>query len=54
MNPLGPILFAWLFALVAIRLLKRAGFRYAFEVDVALAGAVAVILVARLALFYLA
>lgn len=50
LNPLGPILFLWLVALVAIRLLKRAGFRYAFEVDVAMAGAVGVILVARLAL----
>lgn len=54
MNPLGPVLFIWLVALVAIRLMKRAGFRHAFEVDVGLAGAVAVILVARLLLFYLA
>jgi hypothetical protein len=54
MNPLGPILFVWLVALVVIRLMKRAGFRHAFEADLALAGAVAVILVVRLATFYLA
>ena len=52
MNPLGPVLFAWLVALIAIRVMKRAGFRYAFELDVALAGAVAIILVARLLMFY--
>ena len=54
LNPLGPILFAWLIALVVIRLMKRAGFRYAFEIDVAFAAFVAIILVVRLVTFYLA
>ncbi len=53
LNPLGPILFAWLIALVVIRALKLLGFRYAFEIDVAFAAAVCVTLVTRLVLFYL-
>jgi hypothetical protein len=54
-NPLGPILFAWLVALVAIRLLKRFAprFRYSSEVDAAFAAAVAVTMLTRLVLFYL-
>ncbi len=54
-NPLGPILFAWLIALVAIRLMKRfaPAFRYSAELDAAFAAAVAITLLTRLFLFYL-
>jgi hypothetical protein len=55
LNPLGPVLFAWAVAIVAIRAGKSARpSRYWNAVDVAFAGAVVIALIARLALFYLA
>lgn len=55
LNPLGPMLFAWAIAVIAIRI-GRAVYpsRYWTEVDVAFAIAAAIALVTRLVLFYFA
>jgi hypothetical protein len=55
LNPLGPILFAWAVAVIAIRIGKHLGprFRYWLEVDVAFAAAAGLCILIRALLFYL-
>lgn len=55
-NPMGPLLFAWAVAVVAVRAGRTAcpRFRYWSEIDLAFALAVAIALIVRLASFYLA
>ena len=55
MNPLGPILYGWAAALVVIRIGRLLWpWRYWTEIDVAFAITVAIALIVRLVLFYLA
>ena len=55
LNPLGPMLFAWAIAVVAIRVGRAIHpWRYWTEIDIAFAIAAAIALVTRLVLFYLA
>jgi uncharacterized protein DUF2752 len=54
LNPLGPILFAWALAVIAIRFGKRVAprFRYWAEVDVAFAATAGLCVLTRTLLFY--
>ena len=54
LNPLGPILFAWAVAVIAIRFGKRVAprFRYWMEVDLAFAAAAGLFVLTRALLFY--
>ncbi len=54
LNPLGPILFAWAVAVIAIRIGKRIAprFRYWPEADVAFAAAAGLCILTRALLFY--
>lgn len=55
LNPLGPMLFVWAIAVVAIRIGRALlPWPYWTEIDIAFAAAAAIALVTRLALFYLA
>lgn len=53
LNPLGPILFTWAAAVVAMRvaMIIAPRFRWWLEIDLALAGTVAICLVTRLVTF---
>ena len=55
LNPLGPMLFAWAIAIVAIRVGRAVyPWRYWTEIDIAFAAAMAIALIVRLVSFYLA